>query len=132
MSAPGNDPTSGMFTRRSTARSRRPTRTGGKKANGMPRGENKTTGYPGLCSSLRCEDYLFRDSLRWAGATTVRSRDARKAEVHAYGVAELHLVGFAFSIFLMVFGLFVAHVGIIYYWRKLSSRGFRMWRHATE
>jgi hypothetical protein len=29
----------------------------------MPRGQNQTTGYPGLCSSPRCETYLFRDSL---------------------------------------------------------------------
>jgi hypothetical protein len=26
-------------------------------------GENQTTSYPGLYSSPRCEDYLFRDSL---------------------------------------------------------------------
>lgn len=29
----------------------------------MSRRENQTTGCPGLCSSLSCEDYLFRDSL---------------------------------------------------------------------
>jgi len=51
--------------------------------------------------------------------------DARKAEVHAYGFAELHWVGFTFAIFLMANGLFLAHVGIIYYWRKLRS--WRSW-----
>jgi hypothetical protein len=33
------------------------------KARGMPRGKNQTTGYPGFCFSLSCEDHLFRDSL---------------------------------------------------------------------
>jgi hypothetical protein len=35
----------------------------GAKANGVPSRENQTICYPGLTSSLRCEDYLFRDSL---------------------------------------------------------------------
>ena len=43
-------------------------------ANGMLREENQTTAYPGLGSSLRCEDYLFRDSLT---GTIVRS-DGKK------------------------------------------------------
>jgi len=30
----------------------------------MPRGQNQNTGYLGFCSSLGCEDYLFRDSLK--------------------------------------------------------------------
>src|SRR5207245_9878631 len=43
----------------------------GGKSKRHPRGENQTTGYLGLCSSLRCEDYLFRDSLG-DGSTALR------------------------------------------------------------
>ena len=49
--------------------------------------------------------------------------DTRKAEVHAFGFAEAHFLGFSFSILVMVFGLFVVHVGIIYYRRKIRSWG---------
>jgi hypothetical protein len=43
----------------------------------------------------------------------------RQAEVRIWGSAEHHFVGFVFGICLIAIGVFAAHVGVIYYSRKL-------------
>jgi hypothetical protein len=55
----------------------------------------------------------------------VHVMDVRNAEEHAFGTPESHVAGFAFAIFLMAVGLFLSHVGIIYYWRKLRCWALR-------
>jgi hypothetical protein len=49
----------------------------------------------------------------------VRLIDARKAEASIWGSAEPHIVGFIFGVCLVGIGAFTAHVGVIYYFRKL-------------
>lgn len=43
----------------------------------------------------------------------------RTFERRAFGSATLHLMGFVLSVSLIAGGIFCAHVGVIYYWRKL-------------
>jgi len=57
----------------------------------------------------------------------MRFVDVRKAEAHIWGSAESHTLGFIFGVCLICIGAFVAHVGVIYYSRKLwySASKFR-------
>jgi hypothetical protein len=62
----------------------------------------------------------------------VRLIDVRKAELHVWGSADWHFIGFFFGICLIGIGAFVVHVGVIYYSRKLygwASTRSRSRRH---
>jgi hypothetical protein len=45
----------------------------------------------------------------------------RRAEARAFGSAEPHLGAFIVAFALLLVGVFVAHVGVIYYWRKIYN-----------
>jgi len=51
-----------------------------------------------------------------------RMISVRKAEVHVWGSPDSHAIGFVLGISLIGIGAFVAHVGVIYYSRKLYNR----------
>jgi hypothetical protein len=46
----------------------------------------------------------------------------RSAEAKAFGTPEPHVVAFIVASSMVVLGAFVAHAGLIYYWRKIRSR----------
>jgi len=52
-------------------------------------------------------------------ALIIRLISIRKAEAHIWGSPESHAIGFIFGLCLIGIGAFVAHVGVIYYSRKL-------------
>lgn len=49
----------------------------------------------------------------------------RAQELDQFGSADSHFLGFAAALFFVIFGMFVAHTGIVYYWRRgwHSSKG---------
>ena len=46
----------------------------------------------------------------------------RLQEISEYGTADSHYAGFAFSAGVILVGVFMAHPGVIYSWRKLTAR----------
>jgi len=46
----------------------------------------------------------------------------REAETKAFGTPDPHLGAFIVAFSMVVFGLFVANAGLIYYWRKFRFR----------
>ncbi len=55
-----------------------------------------------------------------------RMISVRRAEVHVWGSPDSHVIGFILGISLIGIGAFVAHVGVIYYSRKLYQRVSRL------
>ncbi len=45
----------------------------------------------------------------------------RAREIASYGVAESHIGSFAFALALILVGVFMAHAGVIFYWKKFRA-----------
>jgi hypothetical protein len=56
----------------------------------------------------------------------------RHEEARIWGAAESHAVGFLFGVCLIGIGAFCAHVGVIYYSRKLWRWASKERRHSTS
>jgi len=46
----------------------------------------------------------------------------RRQEISAYGRADSHFGSFAFSVALVMVGVFMGHAGIIFYWKRFKAR----------